>query len=184
MPEKSSKNTMAPLIKGGGGGQKNLATAGGEDASNLREVIEKVKSLIAIMYCSRLCCLLLSLFLSNSTQSQNSLLDSFLNERALKPIVAFLSSDRLLGRFTGTVQADQAARFIANEFEKAGTNPVAGNEGYFMPILNSLGNVMGALNGNSLADEIVIFCAHYDHVGTDPVPALNFKRVDLGGTHL
>jgi alanyl-tRNA synthetase len=37
---------ISPLIKGGGGGQSSLATAGGQDASNLRGVIEKVKSLI------------------------------------------------------------------------------------------------------------------------------------------
>ena len=40
------KEKVAPLIKGGGGGHKTLATAGGQDASNLMEVIEKVKSLI------------------------------------------------------------------------------------------------------------------------------------------
>jgi alanyl-tRNA synthetase len=40
------KEHIAPLIKGGGGGQKTLATAGGQDVSNLREVIEKVKSLL------------------------------------------------------------------------------------------------------------------------------------------
>jgi alanyl-tRNA synthetase len=39
------KEQVAPLIKGGGGGQKTLATAGGQDASNLRQVIEKVKGL-------------------------------------------------------------------------------------------------------------------------------------------
>jgi alanyl-tRNA synthetase len=31
------------LIKGGGGGQKTLATAGGQDASNLSQVIDQVK---------------------------------------------------------------------------------------------------------------------------------------------
>jgi alanyl-tRNA synthetase len=40
------KERVAPLIKGGGGGQKTLATAGGQDASRLLEVIEKVKLLI------------------------------------------------------------------------------------------------------------------------------------------
>jgi alanyl-tRNA synthetase len=40
------KEVVAPLIKGGGGGQKNLATAGGQDASRLGEVIEQVKKLI------------------------------------------------------------------------------------------------------------------------------------------
>jgi alanyl-tRNA synthetase len=36
---------IAPLIKGGGGGQKTLATAGGLDTSKLNEVIEEVRSL-------------------------------------------------------------------------------------------------------------------------------------------
>jgi alanyl-tRNA synthetase len=40
------KEHVAPLIKGGGGGQKTLATAGGQDASNLNLVIEKVKGLL------------------------------------------------------------------------------------------------------------------------------------------
>jgi alanyl-tRNA synthetase len=40
------KEHISPLIKGGGGGQKNLATAGGQDISNLKQVIEKVKGLL------------------------------------------------------------------------------------------------------------------------------------------
>ncbi len=40
------KEHIAPIIKGGGGGQKTLATAGGQDASNLQGVIEKVKNLL------------------------------------------------------------------------------------------------------------------------------------------
>jgi alanyl-tRNA synthetase len=38
------KQVVSPLIKGGGGGQKTLATAGGQDASRLGDVIELVKS--------------------------------------------------------------------------------------------------------------------------------------------
>ncbi|MBS1660833.1 MAG: alanine--tRNA ligase, partial [Bacteroidetes bacterium] len=40
------KEHIAPLIKGGGGGQKTLATAGGQEAGNLPQVIEKVKSIL------------------------------------------------------------------------------------------------------------------------------------------
>lgn len=40
------KEHVAPLIKGGGGGQKTLAMAGGQDASKLAQVIEKVRSLL------------------------------------------------------------------------------------------------------------------------------------------
>ena len=41
------KEQVAALIKGGGGGQKTLATAGGQDTSNLQQVIERVKALIS-----------------------------------------------------------------------------------------------------------------------------------------
>ena len=40
------KEQVAPLIKGGGGGQKTLATAGGQDSSNFQQVIDKVKGLL------------------------------------------------------------------------------------------------------------------------------------------
>lgn len=40
------REQVAPLINGGGGGQKTLATAGGQEAGNLPQVIEKVKKLL------------------------------------------------------------------------------------------------------------------------------------------
>ncbi len=43
---KMIKELIAPVINGGGGGQKSLATAGGKDNSRLPEVIEMVKKYI------------------------------------------------------------------------------------------------------------------------------------------
>ena len=40
------KEQIAPLIKGGGGGQKTMATAGGQDTSQLDKVIETIKALL------------------------------------------------------------------------------------------------------------------------------------------
>lgn len=40
------KEYITPIIKGGGGGQKNLATAGGQDASNLHKVLEVIKTIL------------------------------------------------------------------------------------------------------------------------------------------
>jgi len=40
------KEIVAPLIKGGGGGQKTFASAGGQDATKFEEVIEKIKGLV------------------------------------------------------------------------------------------------------------------------------------------
>jgi len=41
------KEQVSPLIKGGGGGQKTLATAGGQDTSGFVTLIEQVKGLIS-----------------------------------------------------------------------------------------------------------------------------------------
>ena len=43
---KTIKQHIAPLIKGGGGGSKSLATAGGQEVGNLQAVIEMVKGLL------------------------------------------------------------------------------------------------------------------------------------------
>jgi alanyl-tRNA synthetase len=43
---KMIKEQVAPLIKGGGGGQKTLATAGGQDAGKLKTVIEAIRNLL------------------------------------------------------------------------------------------------------------------------------------------
>lgn len=40
------REIISPLIRGGGGGQKTLATAGGQDVSNLSKVIEKLRSIL------------------------------------------------------------------------------------------------------------------------------------------
>ncbi|MCY1535434.1 Alanine--tRNA ligase [compost metagenome] len=40
------KQYVAPLIKGGGGGQKGLATAGGQDTTQLPAVIEAIKNIL------------------------------------------------------------------------------------------------------------------------------------------
>jgi len=40
------KEMVAPLIKGGGGGQRTLASAGGQDISRLSQVIENAKSFL------------------------------------------------------------------------------------------------------------------------------------------
>src|SRR5690606_4420100 len=40
------KQQVAPLVNGGGGGQKTLATAGGKEVGNLQQVIDTVRNLL------------------------------------------------------------------------------------------------------------------------------------------
>ena len=104
---------------------------------------------------------LFSLFLLNNfLQAQIALIDSLITPSSLRSIVEYLAADSLKGRFTGSKECREAAQFIAKEFENAGLKPLKGNDGYFMPVTSSWGNVVGAIQGRSKSDEVIIFSAH------------------------
>lgn len=130
------------------------------------------------------CCLIL-IFCGLTNQkaaAQTVLIDSIINPSSLRQLVEVLASDSLQGRFTGTEHAVKAAEFIASEFRKAGALPLESNDGYFMPFKgwtdSQIGlNVMAAIKGSSKPDEAIIFCAHYDHIGTRSTnPFKNFVQ--------
>ncbi|HLF46727.1 MAG TPA: M28 family peptidase [Chitinophagaceae bacterium] len=115
------------------------------------------------------------LFLSYSLKSQKTLADSLIHPDTLRQIVEVLAADSLNGRFAGTLENLQAALFIAGQFEIAGIHPIAGNRKYFMEIEPGWLNVVGAIIGKSKPGELVIFSAHYDHIGTiktNPFPGM------------
>lgn len=121
---------------------------------------------------------LLSLFLLNLLHAQTSLLDSIITSSSLHSIVEYLAADSLKGRLSGSEGCTKAAQFIAKEFENAGLKPLKGNEGYFMPVTSSWGNVVGAIQGKSKANEAIIFSAHYDHIGTISTNPNHYNRGD------
>lgn len=109
-----------------------------------------------------------------TARSQTTLLDSIINPTNAKMLVEYLASDSLLGRSTYTNEARKAAEFISNEFKKANVQAIAGNNGYLAPFLiknssnkfDTAYNVLSALKGKTKPNEVIIFSAHYDHVGT------------------
>ena len=107
-----------------------------------------------------------SLFQNSILQSQSNFTDSVFHPDSIRAIVEVLAADSLEGRLTGTEGCLKASIFIANEFQKAGLKPVAGMNGFFMPFSGNSGNIVGAIRGKTKPDEIVIFSAHYDHIGT------------------
>jgi Zn-dependent M28 family amino/carboxypeptidase len=116
-------------------------------------------------------------FLFNDSGAQSLLNVSSFHPDSLHSIVKVLSADSMQGRFSGSKGCTKAAFFIANEFEKAGLKPVAGNNRFFMPVTSKWVNVVGAIKGKSKPDELIIFSAHYDHIGTTSTNPLPF----LGG---
>jgi Zn-dependent M28 family amino/carboxypeptidase len=113
-------------------------------------------------------------------KAQSSLTDSLFHPDSIRQIVQVLASDSLEGRFTGTAGNLKAAYFIGEEFKKAGLSPVAGNNGYFQEIKPSWFNVISAIKGRSKPGQIIIFSAHYDHIGTtetNPYPGLGGNAI-------
>ena len=125
------------------------------------------------------------------TTAQTPPIDSIISSTSLRQVVEVLAADSLAGRFTGTSHANKAASFIANEFKNAGIDTLTNYEGYYMPFFTSgenvkVGiNVIGGLKGTIKPDELIIFCAHYDHVGTkstNPFSGYRSGRARQGDT--
>jgi Zn-dependent M28 family amino/carboxypeptidase len=125
------------------------------------------------MNLSNLLLITIASFTSLYAKSQTSRLDSIINASEAKKLVEYLASDSMKGRLTGSKEMTDAARFIASEFEKSGTKSFAGLNGYLVPFQFSkndqsfLGlNVIAALQGKTKPNEVIMFSAHYDHIGT------------------
>lgn len=88
-------------------------------------------------------------------------------------IVETLAADSFMGRYAGSPQATKAALYIAQELERAGCKPVSRSDSLLIPFrfMTPKGNyhcynVVGVIPGKEKAGELVLFSAHYDHVGT------------------
>jgi Zn-dependent M28 family amino/carboxypeptidase len=129
---------------------------------------------------TRFCLTMLLSWKISICTAQSINIDSVITPSSLKALVQTLAADSFQGRLTGTKMAADAASLISDELKKAGAMTIAGNDGYLMPFdvpltarfsfaqpykLKSF-NIVAALAGKSKAKELVIFSAHYDHIGT------------------
>ncbi|WP_456406682.1 M20/M25/M40 family metallo-hydrolase, partial [Caldithrix abyssi] len=99
----------------------------------------------------------------------------FSAERMLQDI-RYLASDELEGRGLGSEGLEKAARYIAEQFKKAGLQPGADDGTYFQvwpEIVDEQGNkasvknIIALIPGTDprLKDQAVVVSAHYDHLG-------------------
>jgi hypothetical protein len=97
------------------------------------------------------------------------------SSRALADHVAWLAAPEREGRGIGTRGLEDAASYIAGEFEKIGLER-GGTDGYFQPFTIDKGpggsgvrarNIVGVLRGTSadIGARPLIVSAHYDHLG-------------------
>lgn len=115
--------------------------------------------------------LLFTAFVKISFSQTTSIKDSAIQNQ-LRSYVYALADDSMQGRSTGSAGMYKAAYYIANEMESIGLKPLKEFDQYFQQFdlkiqdtsVTSL-NIIGAIPGDSLKHELVIFCAHYDHIG-------------------
>ncbi|WP_298479513.1 M28 family peptidase [uncultured Maribacter sp.] len=112
----------------------------------------------------------------NKDSSDNSLIVNkdlaekveFSSAEGISSIMAFLASDELQGRDSGSEGIEKAAKFIETKFSKTGVLPFF--ENYRDTISNfdkAAYNMVGIVEGSDpvLKNEYVIIGAHYDHIG-------------------
>ncbi|WP_298506005.1 M28 family peptidase [uncultured Maribacter sp.] len=112
----------------------------------------------------------------NKDSSDNSLIANkdlaekveFSSAEGISSIMAFLASDELQGRDSGSEGIEKAAKFIETKFSKTGVLPFF--ENYRDTISNfdkAAYNMVGIVEGSDpvLKNEYVIIGAHYDHIG-------------------
>ena len=132
----------------------------------------------------------------STEQGFTQLANEIINEMEVHRIEQTLAADAMEGREIFSAGIEKAAQFIADEFRAAGLQPVDSN--YFqvfeaphnkkdMGAAQMLKNVVGILPGRSRPGEIVIFSAHYDHLGIKKATAqgdsiFNGANDDAAGT--
>ncbi|MFT3901763.1 MAG: M20/M25/M40 family metallo-hydrolase [Niabella sp.] len=97
-----------------------------------------------------------------------------INEAQIRKDIAFLASDKMKGRGTGSKEGKKASKFIAKQFKQMGLKPL-GTKGFYQPFqgvvrkvpvkdsVRDTRNVIGFLDNH--AEKTIIIGAHYDHLG-------------------
>jgi Zn-dependent M28 family amino/carboxypeptidase len=113
--------------------------------------------------------IILLLLIASLGFAQNA--DKLITEDYVKKVITTLTSDNMKGRSATGPEINKAADFIVSQFKEIGLEPLAGLKDFkqeFTPEQipgTKMSNVVGVIKGKSRPDEIVIFSAHYDHIG-------------------
>jgi hypothetical protein len=85
----------------------------------------------------------------------------------LRRHAAALADDTFEGREAGSRGGRAAAGYLQMQFKAYGLKPAGDKGGYFQVFNGNCRNILGLVEGSdpALKDEVIIFSAHYDHVG-------------------
>lgn len=120
------------------------------------------------------CCSILAFRAGAQPSTRPAILPSDISAR-----IQILTTDSLEGRYSGSIGAERAARFIAGEFKRYHLTAIDSAKNFYQPFTfaeridtvhfehHTTKNVVAFLPGNdpALKDEVIVVGAHYDHLG-------------------
>ncbi|MCE5268893.1 MAG: M28 family peptidase [Planctomycetaceae bacterium] len=95
--------------------------------------------------------------------------------------VAHLADDSMEGRESGTRGGLAAAEYIAAQYQRLRLRPAGDDHKFFQSFAPNFRNVLAVIEGSDpkLRDEMIVVCAHYDHLGYGGLASLG----DYGSIH-
>lgn len=127
--------------------------------------------------------LVLSLIAQGFVFAQNT--DNIINAKEVERIERVLASDEMEGRKAGTPGNDKAARFIADEFKKAGLETWKKTGSYlqsFKLVHPKLSAVKGELNGKELDPKKIVILTTKKELKIDEKSGYQYKNIPAGGS--
>jgi hypothetical protein len=112
-------------------------------------------------------------------------IDKIINATEAERIERILSSDEMQGRRTFTPGIDKAAAFIADEFKKAGLQPLSGQQGYlqqFTMLRPSFVSAKGTIDGTEVDGRNIIVFTTKPSVSMDDKSGYEVVKVGANDT--
>ncbi|TXT22299.1 MAG: peptidase M28, partial [Planctomycetota bacterium] len=103
----------------------------------------------------------------NSVESSVSAAIESIRVEDLKVHIGTLASDTLQGREGGSAGGHAASAYLVQQLRRQGVTPAAAEQQFVQEFAGGMRNILASVPGRDerLRDEIVIVCAHFDHVG-------------------
>lgn len=138
--------------------------------SSANMTIQRLREVITVLFVS-----VFAMAVAGGSEPSNSRIDDdsvvtaveSIRIEDLKTHVGTLASDALQGREAGTTNGHAASAYLVQELRKRRVIPAAVEGQFFQEFNSSMRNVLCCVKGRDprVADDVVIVCAHYDHVG-------------------
>ena len=124
--------------------------------------------------------LLVGLFTLVKSYAQTN--NDVINSKEVLRIESTLASDDMRGRKAGTPDIDRAASFIADEFKKAGLQPLKGNSftQEFSMIRPKFISANGEINGQELDSKNIMVITSQPHLQIDEKSGYEFQNINAG----